>query len=140
VAFDETRREALKRWYAREEVLAPIRAWLEKERWLELEEYVRQGALFPIAFREGLPEWLGDEDGKPLFGAADLNPATNRDGWAEAVDIGWSVLEERLGIRRDDVIGRIEKIQDDDWQRFLASVEERKRRRAADGKEDEPTA
>ena len=129
MGFDETRRNALKRWFEREEVLEPVRRWHEEGKWFELEEHVRQGALMPLTIRDGLPDWLFDEEGKPLLGAADLHPGTNREGWAEAVDIGWAVVEQRLGILRDDVVGRIEKIQEDDWERFLESVEERKRQR-----------
>jgi hypothetical protein len=129
VAFDETRRKALERWYDRDEVLNPLRTWLEKEKWYELEQYVRQDALLPLTFRDHLPDWMRDEEGEPLFSVEHLHPGQNPEGWGEAVDIGWSVVERRLDVERDDVVARIEKIQEDDWQRFLESVERRKRER-----------
>jgi hypothetical protein len=127
--FDETRREALERWFDCDEVLDRVRAWNEAERWLDLEEYVRQGRLIPLTLRQGLPDWLLTDEGLPLFTTEDLHPGTNHEGWAAAVDIGWEVIERRLGIERKTVHAHIDRIQEDDWERFMKSVEERKKQR-----------
>ena len=127
--FDETRRRALERWYDRAEILDRIRSWHEAQRWFELEQFIRQDALLPLTFRDGLPDWLRNEEGEPLFFVKHLHPGLGREGWAEAVDIGWEVVERRLGIRREEIIARIERIQDDDWESFLESVERRRRER-----------
>jgi hypothetical protein len=129
MALEEKQREALTRWYDREEILNPIRTWHENGKIFELEQYVRQDALMPLTFRDQLPDWMRNEKGEPLLGVSDLHPGTNREGWAEAVEIGWSVIEKRLGILRGDVEAAIEKVQEDDWQRFMKSVEERKKAR-----------
>jgi hypothetical protein len=127
--FDEKRREAMKRWYDRPETLEGFRKLYDAGQIYEAEQYVRQDALLPLTFRDQLPDWLRNEEGEPLFTVDMLHPGTGREGWAEAVEIGWSVIEKRLGVKQADVIAHIEKEQEDDWNRFMASVEERKRRR-----------
>jgi hypothetical protein len=127
--FDETHRAALERWFGCDEVMDKIRAWNEAENWIDLEEYIRQGRLIPVTFRNDLPDYLLTDEGKPLFTTNDLHPGTNHDGWAEAVDIGWEVIEKRLGIERAAVHAKIDRLQADDWDRFMESVEERKKQR-----------
>jgi hypothetical protein len=129
VAFDETRREALRRWYGRDECIRRIEELRDAEKWFDLEQYVRQDGLMPLVFRDELPDWLVTEEGKPLFTAADLHPGNNRESWAEAVEIGWEVIEERTGVERSFVDGYIDEAADADWERFMKSVEERKKRR-----------
>lgn len=129
MAFDETHREALRRWYGRDECIEKLRALAEAENWFDLEQYVRQDGLMPLVFRDDLPDWLVQEDGKPVFTPADLHPGNNREGWAEAVEIGWAVVEERLGVARSMVEGHMDSVAEADWDRFMKSVEEREKGR-----------
>ncbi len=129
MAFDEAHREALRRWYGQDEFIEKIEAWKAEEAWFPMEQFVRQDGLMPLVFRDDLPEYLVTEEGKPLFTAADLHPGNNRDSWAEAVEIGWEVIKERTGVLREDVDGYIDKVADDDWERFMDSVEKRERER-----------
>ena len=127
--FDEIHRQALERWFDCDEVLNKIRAWQETEQWIKLEEYVRQDRLLPLTLRGDLPDYLYRETGEPLFTANDLHPGTNHEGWAAAIDIAWEVIEKRIDIKRKDVHARIDRIQEDDWDRFMKSVEEREKQR-----------
>jgi len=129
VAFDETQRDALRRWYGRDECIEKLRGLAADESWFELEQYVRQDGLMPLVFRDDLPDWLVTEEGKPVFTAADLHPGNNREGWAEAVEIGWGVIEDRLSVKRAEVEGHIDDVAQADWDRWMESIERRKKER-----------
>ena len=42
---------------------------------------------------------------------------------------GWQVLQEQVGISREDVHRRIARVQKQDWKSFIDSVEQRKKER-----------
>ncbi|MHC4470495.1 MAG: hypothetical protein ACYTDY_15975 [Planctomycetota bacterium] len=121
-------KEALRRWYSREKVLEEARRLIETEYWQELEELLHMRGLFPLSRHSQLPDFMKDEEGKPIF-PTNLNPARDLEKWQEAIEVGWEVLAEECGITHDDIHLKIAGEQQKDWQAFLDSVEERRKRR-----------
>jgi hypothetical protein len=116
--LDEKQKKAIETWYARDEIIAEVRRLRDAGLWEEVEEYVHMGALLPLGKRESLPDYMFDEKKKPLF-PDNLSPVGNEEGWQDAIDIGWTVIEKTLGLSHDEVHVRIRDIQDADWDKFL---------------------
>jgi hypothetical protein len=121
-------KEALRRWYSHEKVLAEVRDLVSKKYWEELEEHLQMRCLFPLSRHSELPEFMKDESGKPLF-PTNLNPGKDLTKWQDAIEVAWEVVEEEFGFTHDQVHRWIAGEQAEDWERFLASVEERRKRR-----------
>ena len=126
--LNDRERDALRRWYGRDEVLAEARTLIGKSCWEELEELLQMRALFPLSRHSELPDYLRADDGGPLF-PTNLNPAQDAERWQDAIEVAWEVVEGELGLSHDDVHRRIAEQQETDWARFMKSVEERDRAR-----------
>jgi len=129
--LSDVEREAVARWYARPEVLEQARALHQAEKYEELEEYLHKTCLMPLGRHDELPDYLRKEDGGPLF-PENLNPGNDLEQWQDAIEVGWEVMRDQLGIEHDDLHRAIAAEQQDEWQAFLDSVERRKRERDAD--------
>lgn len=124
----DTEREALTRWYGRPEVLQRARELFDRGDHLGLEEFLHKGALMPLGKHDELPDYLKKDDGKPLF-ENNLNPGVDLEQWQDAIEVGWEVMEDELGFGHDDIHKAIASEQQDEWQAFLDSVEQRKKER-----------
>ncbi len=116
--LNDIQKKALETWYARDEVLAEVRRLRDAGRWEEIEEYVHMGALLPLGQRDTLPDYMLNEKKETLF-PDNLSPVGNEEGWQDAIDIGWAVIEKTLGLSHDEVHIRIRDIQHEDWDKFL---------------------
>ena len=125
----KTETDALHRWYATDAVVDKARSLLDRQQYLELEEFIHMTSLVPLHRHTELPDYMLDDEGKPLF-PSNLNPRNDQEKWQDAVEIGWKVVEEKLGLTHDDLHRRVASEQDDDWDRFMKSVEARKNARA----------
>jgi hypothetical protein len=125
--FDDRQREGLRRWYRRSEVLDEARKKIRDENWEGLEELIQMRSLVPLGRTAELPDYLKTGKGEALLPTID--PRVDQDTWEAAVEVGWQVVESELGVSRDRVHEAIGKQQKDDWDAFLASVEQRKRER-----------
>ena len=128
--LDETQREAIALWYAQPSVLDEARRLYDSGAHEELEGYLHRTSLLPVGRHDTLPEFMRDGDGKTLF-PTNLNPGEDEDGWQDAIEIGWQVIEAELGIAHDDVHRAIAAEQQDEWQAFLKSVEQRREERGS---------
>ena len=126
--LEDVQRDALKRWYARDEVLAEARSLFDKGSLEELEDYLHRICLLPLSNHDELPDYLRDAEGKPLFPKS-LNPRLDEANWQDAIELGWEVMAEELGFTHDDVHRAIAKEQKEDWAAWMESVERRKRER-----------
>ena len=124
----DEQKEALRKWYQQAHVADRTRKLVELGRLAELEDWIQKECLFPIGRQDKLPDFMKDQDGETLF-PSNLNPRVDLDGWQDAVDIGWEMIEQDHGISREQYQKQVDKIAADDWQAFLDSVEERKRQR-----------
>ena len=86
---------------------------------------------FPLSKHGQLPDYMKAEGDKPLF-PSNLNPMNDEELWQDAIEIGWAVVEEKLGVSMEFVQKQIRSEIDDDWDRFMKSVEERKKSRDKD--------
>jgi hypothetical protein len=82
--------------------------------------------LFPLARHSELPDYLKDDEGKPLF-PTNLNPKEDLEKWQDAIEVGWEVVEKKFGLHHDDVHRSIAREQKEDWAQFMARYEERKK-------------
>jgi len=121
-------REALRRWYARPEVLERVRELSEEGRPEDLEVYLHRTCLMPLGQHQQLPDYLRTDEGTPLF-ENNLNPVVDEEKWQDAIEVGWEVVEDQLGVSHDDIHQTIATAQQDEWEAFLASVERRKTER-----------
>jgi hypothetical protein len=137
----ETKIQALRKWYTQSWVLDSIRRMYEAQEWEDLEAAVHRNVLFPLSKHDELPDYLRTEEGGPLF-PSNLNPLHDHEGWQEAVNVGWEVMREQLKISKEEVQQNIRKEQDQEWDRFIASVEKRKkeRRKSSPGSTAEESA
>lgn len=127
LSIDE--REALKRWYAEPRVIERAQELIEEREYQQLEDYLHKTCLLPLSKHDQLPDYLRDtETGKPLF-PTNLNPLKDEEKWQDAIDVGWEVIREKLGVGHDDIHRGIATIQEKDWQAFIESVEKRKKER-----------
>lgn len=126
--MNEVESSAIRQWYSQPHLLENARQILATEDYLELEEYVQMTCLFPLSRHFDLPDYLKKEDGSPLF-PHNLNPRANLTAWQDAIEVGWAVMSEHLGVTQDMVHQKIAREQVDDWDRFMKSVEQRKKER-----------
>jgi hypothetical protein len=125
--LDDKQKEALRRWYRRDEVLDEVRRQVQRECWEDLEELLHMRTLMPLGRTSELPDYLKADDGSALLPSVD--PRSNLEAWQDAIEIGWEVVESEIGVSRDKVHRAIGTQQRDDWDVFVKSVEERKRAR-----------
>jgi hypothetical protein len=88
-------------------------------------------ALMPFSRTEELPDFVKQEDGTSMIPS--LDPRSNEEGWQDAIEIGWEVVEAELGVSRNDVHRAIAEQQKENWDSFMKSVEERKKQRETPG-------
>ena len=126
--FTDKEREAVKQWYSQPHVLERAREIKETGALDELEDWIHRVCLMPLSKHDDLPDFMRDDDGKPLF-ADSLSPIKDEDKWQDAIDVGWAVMNELVGVSQDAVHRYVAKNQKDDWQAFLDSIERRKKER-----------
>ena len=116
--LDDTQKKALETWYAQDWILEKVRELRQADRWEELEEFVHRDALMPVGKHDELPDYMRNDEGKTLF-PDNLSPIANLEGWQDAIEVGWAVMDDRLGLTQDEVHIRIRDIQNADWDDFL---------------------
>jgi hypothetical protein len=126
--LDDRQKDAIRRWYARPEIIDRARALHREGRWEDLEEHVNMRSLMPLGDADRLPDYLKGEDGKPLI-PSNLNPQKDIEGWRDAVELGWEVMEREIGVSQDLLHQNIARQQRGDWDSFLKEVERKKRQR-----------
>ena len=127
--------DALRRWYTQAHVLGEARTLIDQALWLELEELVQMRALVPLHRHSELPDFMLNDAGEPLF-ASNLNPRNDLEQWRDAVELGWKIIRDELGLSQDDVHRSVAEEQRADWDRFMESVEARRRERGLESDED----
>jgi hypothetical protein len=128
--MNEKEKEALKLWYTREKLLGQFRELIEKEEWEELEEHLQMRCLFPLSRHFELPDFMKDDEGKPLF-PTNLNPGKDLELWRDGIEVGWEVIEEEFSLSHDDLHRSIAKEQQADWEQFMARAEKRRAEKKA---------
>jgi hypothetical protein len=126
--LDDRQKGALRRWYARPEVVDKARELSRQERWEDLEEHVQMASLMPLGRIEQLPDYLLAEDGKPLL-PNNASPLNDVEEWQDAIEVGWEIIERELGVSQEHVHRSIARRQGDDWDAFMKDVERRKQQR-----------
>ncbi len=121
-------REALQRWYSEQEVLDRAQELIQQKAYEDLEAYLHKTCLLPLGKQHQLPEYMRTQEGKPIF-PNNLSPFHEEEKWQDAIEVGWEVVREKLGVGHDDIHRNIASEQDQDWQAFLDSVEQRKKER-----------
>jgi hypothetical protein len=127
--MNKKEREAVKKWYSQGWILEAVRKSCEQEAWDDLEANVQRIALIPLSKHDNLPDYMRTPEGKPLF-TSNLSPMSNEEEWQDAVEIGWEVVREKLGISEIEVRKKLQDEIDADWEVFMKSVEERKKKRS----------
>jgi hypothetical protein len=125
--LDDKQKDALRRWYRRDEVLDEVRQQIRRACWEDLEELLHMRSLMPLGRTAELPDYLKADDGSALLPS--LDPRSNLEAWQDAIEVGWEVVASEVGVSRDDVHRAIGRQQKDDWATFMKSVEARKRTR-----------
>lgn len=120
--------EGLKQWYRRPEVLSETRRLVDAQEFESLEEHIQMRALFPLSHHNALPDYMKDDDGKPLL-PHNAHPRDDVEEWRDVIEVGWQVVEAELGMSRDDIHLAIKNQQERSWETFLQSVDERKQKR-----------
>ena len=128
--LDDKQKDAIRRWYARPEIVEKARALHREGRWEDLEEHVNMLSLMPLSKIDQLPDYLKQEDGKPLI-PSNLNPHKDIEAWRDAVEVGWEVMDREIGVSQALLHQNIAQRQGDDWDEFMKSVEARKKKRGA---------
>jgi len=126
--LDDKQKDAIRRWYARPEIVDKARAIHREDRWEDLEEHVNMLALMPLSNIDQLPDYLKQEDGKPLI-PSNLNPTKDIEEWRDAIEVGWAVMEREIGVSQAVLHQNIARRQHGDWDEFMKSVERRKKER-----------
>ena len=126
--LSDEQKAALERWYAQDHVLEEAKRRFDRRRYEDLEEFLHMRCLVPLSRHDELPEFMKDEAGVPLL-PTNCDPRVDEEVWQDTIDVGWAVLEAKLGIARDEVHRLIGKQQRDDWEAFLESVERRMKER-----------
>jgi len=127
--FNDEMRLALRQWYSREEVLDEARRLIENKDYIRLEDSVHKLFLLPLSKHDELPNYMRNADGSPLF-PTNLSPIVDEPLWQDAIDVGWEIMQEKLGFSRDKLHTSIAEVQEEDWKNFLESVERREKERA----------
>ncbi len=120
--------EAVRLWYSQPHVLEEVRRLVADNELMLLEEYLHMTCLFPLARHSELPEFMRKEDGSPLF-PHNFNPKVALEAWQDAIEVGWQVVESETGLSHDEANRRMAREEQEDWERFLKSVEQRKKER-----------
>ena len=126
--LDDKQKDAIRRWYARPEIVEKARALHRDGRWEDLEEHVNMASLMPLSKIDQLPDYLKQEDGKPLI-PSNLDPRKDIEGWRDAVELGWEVMDREIGVSQALLHQNIAHRQDDDWNEFVKSAEARRKQR-----------
>jgi len=126
--LDDRQKDALRRWYARPEIIDEARRLHQEGRWEELEEHVNMLSLMPLSKIDQLPDYLTKENGEPLI-PSNLNPHKEIEEWRDAVEIGWEVMDREIGVSQALMHKNIARQQDVSWDQFMESVERRKKER-----------
>ena len=126
--LNDTERAAVKQWYEEADILSHAKALINKMDYIELEEYLHMTCLFPLSRHSQLPAYLKKDDDQALF-PHNFNPKNNLEAWQDAIEIGWSVIQEKFNLSHDEVHQHVAREQKDDWDAFMKSVEERKKAR-----------
>ncbi len=126
--LDDRQKDAVRRWYARPEIVDKARALHREGRWEDLEEHVNMLSLMPLSDIDRLPDYLKREDGKPLI-PSNLNPHKDIEAWRDAVEVGWEVMEREIGVSQALLHQSIARRQEGDWDEFVKSGERRKKER-----------
>lgn len=121
-------KEALKRWYSQDWIIEAVNKAKDANDWDNLEATVQRHGLMPLSKIDDLPDFMKTSEGKPLFPTG-LNPMKDLEGWQDAIEVGWAVIEEKTGISMDFVQEKLREEKDADWEVFMKSVEERKKQR-----------
>ncbi len=124
--MDEKRKDALRKWYSQDWVIQALNKKKEEENWDDFEAQVQRFILLPLGKHDKLPDFMRDDDGKTLF-PTNLNPLHDEEGWQDAIEVGWDVVKEKLSVSMEEVQAKIRSEIDEDWERFMKSVEERKK-------------
>ena len=127
--LNDVEQAAIRQWYGQDHLLAEARQLIAQEAYEQLEELLHRRALLPLSRHGELPDFMRNDEGQPLF-PTNLDPREDEELWQAAIELAWQVLLEATGLSQAEVHRRVASHQDDDWQAFLASVEERKRQRA----------
>ena len=126
--LDDKQKDAIRRWYARPEIVERARALHREGRWEDLEEHINMLSLMPLSNVDQLPDYLKQEDGRPLI-PSNLNPQKDIEGWRDAVEVAWEVMDREIGVSQALLHQSIARRQDESWNEFMKSVEKRKRER-----------
>ena len=126
--LDDRQKDAIRRWYARPEILERARVLHREGRWEELEEHVNMASLIPLSRTDQLPDYLKQEDGKPLI-PSNLDPRKDIEGWRDAIEVGWEVMDREIGVSQELLHQNIARSQDSDWEEFVKRGEQRKKER-----------
>lgn len=126
--MNDTEKKALEKWYAQQWILDAVRKARDEENWDDVESHVQRNVLLPLSKHPDLPDYMRTPEGEPLF-PSNLSPLNDAEAWQDAIEIGWAVIEEKLGITMDEVQGHLRAEKDADWEVFMKSVEEREKKR-----------
>ena len=126
--LDDRQKDALRRWYARPEIIDKARKLQREGRWEDLEEQVNMLSLMPLGKIDQLPDYLMQENGEPLI-PNKLDPRKDIEEWRDAVEVGWEVMDREIGVSQTLLHQKIAQQQDGSWDEFLKSVERRKKER-----------
>lgn len=126
--LDDRQKDAVRRWYARPEVVDKARVLHREGRWEDLEEHVNMVSLMPLSDIERLPDYLKQDDGQPLIPSG-LNPHKDIEAWRDAVEVGWEVMDREIGVSQELLHQSIARNQTGDWEEFVKSSERRKKQR-----------
>ena len=126
--LDDEQKDALRRWYARPEIVDEARKLHDEGRWEDLEEHVNMGSLMPLSKTSELPDYLVKEDGKPLL-PSNVNPKKDIEEWQDAVEVGWEIMEREIGVSQELLHRNIAQREKNSWDEFMESVERRKKER-----------
>jgi len=124
--LSDRQKEGLRKWYRRPEVLGEARRLMEAQEFESLEEHIQMRALFPLSHHGDLPDYMTDDEGKPLL-PHNAHPRDDVEEWRDVIEVGWEVVGAELGMSRDDIHLAIKGQQERSWETFLQSVDERKR-------------
>ena len=126
--LDDRQKDAVRRWYARSEIVDKARALHREDRWEDLEEHVNMLSLMPLSDVDRLPDYLKQDDGKPLI-PSNLSPLKDIEAWRDAVEVGWEVMDREIGVSQELLHQNIAQHQSSDWEEFVKRSEQRKKER-----------
>jgi len=123
--LSDKQKAGLRQWYRRPDVLDEARRLVKAQEFEALEEHIQMRALFPLSRHGDLPDYMKDDEGKPLL-PHNAHPRDDLEEWRDVVELGWEVVEAEFGMSRDDIHLTIRDQQQRSWETFLQSVDERK--------------